>query len=117
MIDAGKLRHKISLLKNAGLEEGAARDDMGQVIDNWQPVMSNIWADVLFKTGSKFISQDREQSRGIASVRIRYRPGLNSTMRVVFDQVTYKMVAPPLIARDKSYIDLAIDEITPENGA
>jgi SPP1 family predicted phage head-tail adaptor len=117
MIDAGKLRHKISILKNAGLDDGAVRNDYGQVIDNWQPFMINVWADVLFKTGSKFISQDREQSRGIASVRIRYRRGLNSAMRVLFDGVTYKMVAPPLISRDKSYIDLAIDEITPEDEA
>lgn len=114
-IAAGSLDQRVTILQNMALVDPEnSRDEMGQLIDDWQPFLTSIHANVLFKNGSQFISQSRVEARGVASVRIRYRTTINAGMRVVHKGVTYKMLAPPLISKCRTYMDLPVDTITPE---
>jgi SPP1 family predicted phage head-tail adaptor len=115
---AGNLRDRVTILYNQAIEDAENhRDGFGQPIDSWVPLLTKIAANVFFKNGAQFISQNRDQSRGVASVRIRYRIGIKSTMRVQIGDDIYKMTSPPLVSQCKTYMDLAIDEINDEDEA
>lgn len=112
---AGKLKDRVTILVNQALTDPENhRDQYGQLEESWVPLLSDIAADVLFKNGSRFIAQDRDQSKGIASVRIRYRPTVKSAMRVQIGDDVYKMTAPPLPTRCRQFLDLAIDTLDPD---
>lgn len=56
-------------------------DELGQPIDAWLPIHA-LWADVRYLSGMSAIKSDADVSIVQASVRIRYRAGLNAGMRV-----------------------------------
>lgn len=82
---AGTLNHRISIE-----ERGPARDALGQPLVNapWVPVAS-VWANIAAKSGLQTVAAGGEVSVARYSIRIRYRPGVNDAMRVVYQGKIY----------------------------
>lgn len=73
---AGQLDQRIHLER---LSEG--RDKYGQPIYEWLYVLS-AWAAVEPLTGREYLAAMQNQSETTIRVRLRYRPGVKSAMRV-----------------------------------
>ena len=73
---AGTLDQRIELQE---LVEGF--DDYGQPLNEWQTVLS-AWAAVEPLQGREYLAAMQNQSETTIRVRLRYRPGVKSAMRV-----------------------------------
>lgn len=73
---AGTLDQRIELQE---LVEGF--DDYGQPLSEWQTVLS-AWAAVEPLQGREYLAAMQAQSETTIRVRLRYRPGIKSAMRV-----------------------------------
>ncbi|WP_245637204.1 phage head closure protein [Burkholderia singularis] len=66
-----------------------------------------LWADVLFVSGKEHIVSGAERSVAVASMRIRFRRDINSTMRIRCDGQLYDIVVV-LPNRRKDHLDLSV---------
>ena len=82
MIDPGKMRHRIRIEQYNG-----ERDGHGDVLDsddeNWTPVCT-VWASVSPLSGREFYEAGQSQSEVTHKLRLRYRPGIKTEMRIVY---------------------------------
>lgn len=102
---AGTLRNKVVIQA-----QSSGQDDWGQPIDTWAPV-ATVWADIRHQSGLETIKADSPASVVKASVRIRYRTGLNAGMRVVHGATTYNILAIMPDEAKKQYLDLACEVV------
>ena len=77
-MQAGKLRERVTIQRPATTADPAWGPSAG-----WADVCE-VWAEVLYGEGTERPSARSVQATGAFTVRIRYRPGINSTMRVVW---------------------------------
>lgn len=102
---AGTLNQRISIQ-----QRGATCDAAGQPVESWSPV-AEVWASIMHASGMSTIKAGADTSVVKASIRIRYRTGLNAGMRVVGPLATYAIKAVlPDVAR-KEYVDLVCEVI------
>jgi SPP1 family predicted phage head-tail adaptor len=105
-LNAQKLNRRITIQQRTD-----SQDTAGQPLLVWTDVCT-VWAHVKFQSGMGFVSQEmfvggNEVSRPVASIRIRWRDGIEPGMRVVdtagrlFD---IRVVLPD--AQDHRYLDL-----------
>ena len=80
-------------------------DELGQPIPGWTDV-ATVWASIRHLSGVEAIKADAVTSTVKASIRIRYRTGLNAGMRVVHGAQVYQIeaVMPDLARRE--FVDL-----------
>lgn len=80
MIDPGKMRHRVTFLEYDG-----ARGDYGESLDadpkHWRDVFA-AWAAVDPVSGKEFYEAGQQQSMVTHKVRLRYRPGITTAMRL-----------------------------------
>lgn len=67
-------------------------DPIGQPINAWEPVFS-VWAAVEPLQGREYIAAQAVQSEVEARIRLRYRPGVTSAMRVIHGADTYSITS------------------------
>lgn len=81
MIDAGKLRHRITFQRFDG-----QRDEYGDPLkgedEHWSDVAS-MWVEVKPVSGREFYAVEQSQSEVTHKVSCRYRSGLDTAMRIV----------------------------------
>lgn len=99
---AGKLRDRITIQSKID-----TRDDFGQPISTWSD-LATVWAHVLFINGKEAISTNVDTASKSASMRIRYRTDIDTSMRIMFNGATYNIKAV-LPAHGRDFIDLATD--------
>jgi SPP1 family predicted phage head-tail adaptor len=100
------LRHKISIQA-----PGADRDAAGQPIEAPWTEIAAPWADVRVLGGLETIKAGAVTALTKASIRIRYRTGIDTSMRVVHDGTVYQVQAIlPDMAR-KQYVDLVCEVV------
>ncbi|CAN7492966.1 phage head closure protein [Acidovorax sp. LjRoot74] len=89
---------------------GTAQDELGQPIPGWTDV-ATLWADIRMKSGLESIKAGAPVSVVAASVRIRYRAGVNAGMRVVHNLQAYdiKAVMPDVSGRE--FLDLICEVV------
>lgn len=89
---------------------GTAQDELGQPIPGWTDV-ATLWADIRMKSGLESIKAGAPVSVVAASVRIRYRAGVNAGMRVVHNLQAYdiKAVMPDVSGRE--FLDLVCEVV------
>ena len=89
---------------------GTAQDELGQPIPGWTDV-APLWADIRMKSGLESIKAGAPVSVVAASVRIRYRAGVNAGMRVVHNLQAYdiKAVMPDVSGRE--FLDLVCEVV------
>lgn len=91
---------------------GTGVDELNQPIpDDWVCVCST-WANIKNLSGSESIRADATTSVVKTSIRIRYRKGLDASMRVVHGCVVYaiKAVLPDEVRRE--YVDLVCEVVS-----
>lgn len=86
-MDIGKLRHRITLQKQIN-----AQNDYGAVVTTWQDV-ATVWAEIKPITGREYFSAQQVQSEVTTQIWIRYRDGIEPTMRVTHDGKQYEIVS------------------------
>lgn len=86
------------------------RDAAGQPATVWQPVVT-VWADVRHTSGLEAIKAGATASVVQASIRIRWREGVDSGMRAVRGAVVYEIKAVlPHVRRE--HIDLVCEVVS-----
>lgn len=90
---------------------GTAQDELGQPIPGWTDV-ATVWADIRMKSGLESLKAGALVSVVAASIRIRYRSGVNAGMRVVHNLVAYEIKAVMPDAAGREFLDLACEVVT-----
>ena len=85
-------------------------DELGQPIPGWTDV-ATVWASIRHLSGVESIKADAAVSTVRASIRIRWRPGLNAGMRVVHDAQVYNVEAVLPDAGGREYVDLVCEAV------
>lgn len=86
-MNAGDLRHRVTLQKRV-----QGFDPIGQPIEGWDDV-ATVWAAVEPLRGREYLAAGAMQSSVEVRIRMRYRPGITSAMRVAFDGDVYDIKA------------------------
>ena len=104
-MQAGRLNRRCTLQSPS-----LSVDALGQPIPGWTDV-ATVWADIRMKSGLESIKAGAPVSVVQASVRIRYRSGVNAGMRLVHNLVAYdiKAVMPDIGGRE--YLDLVCEVV------
>lgn len=84
---AGLLNTRIELFRKARV-----LDEAGAVSYHWLP-LAKLWGDVRQKSGVETIRNDTAVSEVRASIRVRYRAGVESGMRVSVRNQLYEIQA------------------------
>ena len=77
-MQAGKLRHRITLQRNVPRQDPHS----GEMVSQWHDVDS-VWAEVVPLSAREFVAARAVQSEVVARITIRYRADVDSTMRVI----------------------------------
>jgi SPP1 family predicted phage head-tail adaptor len=104
-VDARSLNRRVTIKAPP-----TAQDDDGQPTGDWQTFCSP-WANVRYLNGSESIKAGADTSTAKASIRIRYRTGLNSGMRVELGSTVYQIKAVLPDEQGKDYVDLVCEVI------
>ena len=99
-MQAGRLNRRCTLQA-----PGTAQDELGQPIPGWTDV-ATVWGDVRLRSGLESVKAGAVVSTVQASVRIRYRTGINAGMRVLVDSVPYEVLAVQPDVGGREYVDL-----------
>lgn len=86
-MQAARLRHRVLIQK---YEERAG--SLGHVTKAWVD-WAHVWAAVEPLRGQEFIAAQAMQATTTVRVRMRYRPGIDSQMRLVFEGRLYNIKA------------------------
>lgn len=104
-MQAGRLNRRCTLQT-----PNTATDELGQPIPGWTDV-ATVWADIRMKSGMESIKSGAPVSVVAASIRIRYRAGVNAGMRVVHNLVAYEIKAVMPDVSGRVYLDLACEVV------
>ncbi|BEN55254.1 phage head closure protein [Serratia marcescens] len=78
-MQAGKLRHRITLQKPVKVQDTTS----GEMIDTWQDV-SNLWAEVSPLSAREFVAAQAMQNAVTTRIKIRYRQDIEPKYRILF---------------------------------
>jgi SPP1 family predicted phage head-tail adaptor len=87
------------------------QDAAGQPIDDWVDV-APAWASIRHPSGLSAIKADASVSIVKASIRIRYRTGLDASMRVKHKATLYDIKAILPDEAGKEYLDLVCETVS-----
>lgn len=76
-MQAGKLRHRITIA-----ERVQSRDSIGGVVETWQPLVSNLPAEIVPLSGREYVAAQATQAGVTTRITIRHRGGITSAMRI-----------------------------------
>lgn len=77
-IEAGKLRHRITI-QAPGLVQDSTT---GEIRTEWTDV-ATVWAEITDLSVKEYLAAQSAQSEVSTRVRIRFREGVNATMRII----------------------------------
>lgn len=80
MIDPGKMRHRITFQTFDGTSDGYG-DPLDADDAHWPDVVTT-WAAIDPISGREFYAAEQSQSEVTHKVRLRYRPGITTAMRI-----------------------------------
>lgn len=64
----------------------------GEITETYVSI-GDVWADVRMVSGREYVQGDARQSNVVATIRIRQRPGLEPSMRVIHKTRTFHVEA------------------------
>lgn len=99
----GKLDKRITLRT-----QSAGQDSAGQPGPGWTNITPDVWASIRYNSGVESIKAGADTSIVKASLRIRYRSGVNAGMRAVCGTQVFDIKAV-LPNQRKGYIDLVCE--------
>jgi SPP1 family predicted phage head-tail adaptor len=105
-MQAGRLNRRCVLQS-----PGTATDELGQPIPGWTDV-ATVWADIRMKSGLESIKAGASVSVVQASIRVRYRAGINAGMRIVHNLVAYQITAVMPDVGGREFVDLVAEVVS-----
>ncbi|HYD58966.1 MAG TPA: phage head closure protein [Noviherbaspirillum sp.] len=105
-MNAGKLSSLVTIQQKA-----VGQEPDGQPVNTWTDVAS-VWADIRHLNGIETVKATALTPVVKASIRIRYRTGINSGMRVVHGQTVYNITAVLPDVAKKECVDLACEVVS-----
>ena len=90
MLNAGDLDQRITVQSPS-----ASVDSRGQRVQTWADV-ATLWAQATPLRGREFFAAGAMQSEAAVRFRLRYRTGIDGTMRVLWRGVPHAIVAEPM---------------------
>ena len=84
---AGELRHRVTIQ-----QKSVTRNTFGEEVVTWQDV-ATVWAAIEPLRGREFFESQQVNAEVTTRIRIRYRPGITPTMRVVFGNRVFDIQA------------------------
>lgn len=103
---AGALNNLLTIQQN-----GTSVDELGQPIPGWTDV-ATVWGDVRLRSGLESIKAGASVSTVQASIRIRYRAGINAGMRIVHNLTAYNITAVQPDVGGREYVDLVAEVVS-----
>ena len=85
-------------------------DELGQPIPGWTDV-ATVWADIRLRSGLESIKAGAPVSVVQASIRVRYRAGINAGMRIVHNLTAYNITAVMPDVGGREYVDLVAEVV------
>jgi len=83
LMRAGELDRRVLIQRRAPL-----RNEHGEEIAGWVDI-ATVWAKVERVSGGEEFKAEQRSNRQQVRITIRYRPGIDPTMRAVYDGETY----------------------------
>lgn len=83
MINIGKMDRRINIERQTETVKPS-----GSVVKEWKPI-ATAWAEVLQQTATEFFTGYGEAETGTMIFRVRYRPGITTADRVIYDGTAY----------------------------
>ncbi len=88
-IQSGRLNKRITIEE----DQGTAVEDSNEHIEDWKAI-ATVWAGFLDQhSGREYALADQQHAEVTHQIEIRYRPGLNSKMRVMFGTRKFEIVS------------------------
>ncbi|MHB1652343.1 MAG: phage head closure protein [Desulfitobacteriaceae bacterium] len=87
-MDPGKLRHRVTIQQNT-----PTQDDEGVMADNWVDLAS-VWAMIEPLQGRELLTAQAITAEITTRIRIRYRDGITSEMRILYGTRVFDIQAP-----------------------
>ncbi|VGQ11726.1 hypothetical protein SB5439_04988 [Klebsiella variicola] len=105
-LSPGRLRHVITFQ-----ERKKGVDRFGAPIDRWADVFVNVPAAVEHLSARDLIAASETHYKTSARIIIRYRPGVNASMRIIYRNKIYTIngIVPDLIS-GLEYLTLPVTE-------
>lgn len=91
-IQAGRLRHRIEIQHKVTPRDPATLE-FGE--PEWQ-LFAKVWAEVSPLSARDLMAAQAAQSEATARMKIRYRPGVLPTMRILYRDEVYSIEGPAL---------------------
>jgi SPP1 family predicted phage head-tail adaptor len=105
-IKAGSLRHRVELQRNAKTQDPVT----GEMVSGWTPV-ATVWAAILPSSGREFVAAAAAQSEVQGKIIIRYRDGVDASMRAVNRGKYYNILAVlPDAESGREHLTLMVSE-------
>lgn len=104
-MQAGKLNQRVTIEQRS-----TTQDAIGQPVETWTTV-ATVWAHIRHPSGIEKIKSDADISIVKASIRIRYRTGIDAGMRVVHGATTYGIEAVLPDVAGKQHVDLICEAV------
>lgn len=105
---AQTLRHLVTIQQRV-----AGQDESGQPLPaawaDWPP---KVWADIRFTGGLETIKAGAVTATAQASIRMRQRAGLSTSMRVLYEGVTYEVRAVLPDMKNRAFVDLVAEVVS-----
>ena len=107
MLKAGNLRHRIALQR----KQQTQNPQTGAMVTTWV-TEATVWAAVEPLSAREFIAAQAVQSDVSVRIRVRYRPGITSAMRLLHDGKVYNITGV-LADKDsgREYLTLPCSEL------
>jgi SPP1 family predicted phage head-tail adaptor len=109
MLSAARLDQRLKLQQRA---TPAVKNDRGEDVSPWEDVVTDtpdhcVWGSADPKRGAEFMAAQQLQAEGPVVFRIRWRDGVHTRMRVLWHDVPYAIVSPPVdVAGQRESLDL-----------
>lgn len=100
------LRHLVTIEQRV-----AGQDESGQSLPDAWAEFAKEWADIRFTGGLETIKAGAVTATAQASIRMRQRAGLSTSMRVLYDGVTYEVRAVLPDMKNRSFVDLVAEVV------
>lgn len=97
-VAAGELRHKVELQALVVTQD----PNTGEMVNTWTTI-AEPWAKIAPLSAREFLAASAEQSEVRAKITIRYRQGVNATMRIVYRGLYYGIIG--VMADDFSMLE------------
>lgn len=84
-LEAGTLSQRVQLMRVI-----ETQDSDGNIVEELV-LIAPLWANIRHQTSKEFMAADIERAKSKISIRIRYRPGIKPSMRILHGDSVYNI--------------------------